>query len=103
MDRPSFRCVSPGAALALGLLSSGAVSAQLTTGSFEGDAPTGDSVVVRNPATNHILATVVASNGRFHFRRLPTGVYEVVIHHTDGSMDAPILARARLGETVQVN
>ena len=103
MNRPSFRHVSTGAALAFGLLSSGAVSAQLTTGSFQGDAPTGASVVLRNPATNHTLATVVASNGRFHFRRLPTGLYEVVIHHTDGRVETPILARARLGETVQVN
>ena len=69
MNRPSFRHVSTGAALAFGLLSSGAASAQLTTGSFQGDAPTGASVVLRNPATNHTLATVVASNGRFHFRR----------------------------------
>ena len=103
MNRLSFSCFSTGAALAFGLLSSGSASAQLTTGSFAGDAPSGASVVLRNPATNHTLATVVARNGRFHFRRLPTGIYEVVILHADGRRDAPILARARLGETVQVN
>ena len=103
MNRLSFRCISTGAALALGLLSSSPADAQLTTGSLQGDAPSGASVVLRNPATNHTLATVVARNGRFHFRRLPTGVYELVIQHTDGSTEAPILARARLGETVQVN
>jgi hypothetical protein len=103
MNRLSFLHACTGTALAFGLLSTGPVSAQLTTGAFEGDAPTGATVILRNPATNHTLATVVATNGRFRFRRLPTGTYEVVIQHPDGRKDAPILVRARLGETVQVN
>jgi hypothetical protein len=90
------------AALALGL-SPLAVHAQATQGGLEGSAPPGDSVSILNPETGHRLVTGVADNGRFHFRRLPIGIYEVVIHHADGSMDDPILARARVGEIVQVN
>jgi len=99
----SYRNAASGAVLALGLLSSGTVSAQLTTSSLEGSASAGDSVTVRNVVTNHTLEAVVASNGRFHFRRLPLGIYEVVIRRADGGMEPMILARARLGETVRVN
>ncbi len=103
MNSQFIRNVSSGAALVFGLLSTAAASAHLTTGTLEGSAPAGDSVTVRNIATEHTLDSAVASNGRFHFRRLPVGIYEVVIHHADGSMEPPILARARLGETVRVN
>jgi hypothetical protein len=91
-----------GAVLGFGLLASGAVFAQASTGAIEGDAVAGDSVTIRNIRTEHSLAYAVAGK-RFHFGRLPVGIYEVVIHHADGRTDAPILARARLGETVQVN
>jgi hypothetical protein len=98
----SFR-KSTAAALALGLCSTGVAYAHLPSSALEGSAPPGDSVSLRNIDTDHHLQSLVAKNGRFHFRRLPIGIYEVVIHHQDGSSDAPILARARLGETVQVN
>jgi hypothetical protein len=103
MKRLSSCNLSIGAALALGLLASGAASAQSTTGNLEGSAAVGDSVTVRNVATEHSLENAATRSGRFHFRRLPIGIYEVVIHHADGSVDPPIHARARLGETVQVN
>jgi hypothetical protein len=91
------------AALALSLLASGSAGAQLTTGALQGNAATGDSVTIRNVVTEHKLDYLVGDTGRFHFVRLPVGVYEVVIHHPDGSTDEPIIARARLGETVEVN
>jgi hypothetical protein len=103
MNFKAIRKLPTGAALALGLLWAGAASAQLSTGSLEGTGRPGDSVTVRNLATEHTLQSGVARNGRFHFRRLPIGIYEVVIHRADGSADSPILARARLGEIVQVN
>jgi len=87
----------------LGLLASPHAFAQASTGALEGNAGASDSVSIRNIRTDHVLQTSVATNGRFHFRKLPVGIYEVVIRHPDGSADAPILARARLGETVQVN
>jgi hypothetical protein len=91
------------AALAVSLMVSGAALAQLTTGALQGTAAIGDSVTIRNLVTEHKLDYLVGDTGRFHFVRLPVGVYEVVIHHPDGSMDEPIIARARLGETVEVN
>ena len=71
---------------ALVLLAPALAFAQATQGGLEGSASPGDSVTIRNILTEHHLATGVAENGRFHFRRLPIGVYEVVIHHRDGSM-----------------
>src|SRR5687767_4398748 len=103
MNSQSFRNRSIGAVLVVGVLASGAVNAQTTTGNLEGSAPPGDTVTLRNVATEHQLETLVASNGRFQFRRLPIGIYEVVIRHADGSSEPAIIARARLGETVQVN
>ena len=103
MNRQSFRKFPIGAALALGLLTAGAASAHLPSGTLAGKGVAGDSVTVRNVDTEHTLDAVVAKNGRFRFPRLPIGVYEVVIHHQDGTVDSPILARARLGETVRVN
>jgi hypothetical protein len=91
------------AAFALALLLPASAYAQLTTGSLQGTAASGDSVTVRNIKTEHTLDYAVGHNGRFQFVRLPVGIYEVVIHHPDGSTETPILARARLGETVQVN
>jgi hypothetical protein len=103
MNSLSCRKACASAALALSLSAPGLASAQLTTGALEGTATTGDSVTIRNLVTEHRLDYAVGDTGRFHFVRLPVGVYEVVIHHPDGSMDEPIIARARLGETVQVN
>lgn len=91
------------AALLIGMAASGAAFAHLTTGNLSGHAPPGDSVTIRNIATDHTLESIAAQNGRFHFRRLPLGIYEVTIRHADGSVEPVILARARLGETVQVN
>lgn len=103
MNSQSFRSPAARAALVVGLLSTAAASAHLTTGNLEGKAAAGDSVTVRNIRTEHTLDLVVADTGRFRFQRLPIGIYEVVIHHSDGSTEEPILARARLGETVRVN
>ena len=103
MNSQSFCKFPCSAVLALGLLSAGAASAHLTTGNLEGSADIGDSVSVRNIATDHRLEHMVPKDGRFRFERLPCGIYEVVIHHPDGSAEPAILARARLGETVQVN
>ena len=91
------------AGLVLAVLLPATASAQLTTGSLQGSAAAGDSVTIRNVQTEHTLDFAVGENGRFQFVRLPVGIYEVVIRHPDGSIDAPILARARLGETVEVN
>jgi hypothetical protein len=99
MNSLSFR---GGVVLAFALLASPAAHAQLTTGAFQGSARAGDSVTVRNVRTEHHLSYAVGDSGRFHFVRLPVGIYEIVIHHPDGSSDEPIFARARLGETVQV-
>jgi len=93
---------STAAALALGLLSAPAF-AHLPSSALEGSAAPGDTVSIRNVDTDHHLQSLVANTGRFHFHRLPIGIYEVVIHHPDGSAEEPIFARARLGETVQVN
>ena len=103
MNSRLFRNSARSAALVLGLASTQAAFAHLTTSTLEGSAAPGDKVTLRNIRTEHLREFAVPADGRFHFRRLPTGIYEVVIHHPDGSAEAPILARARLGETVQVN
>ena len=103
MNGKILRKSTLGAALVLGALSTGAAFAHLTTSTLEGSAAPGEKVTIRNINTEHTLEFTVRENGRFHFGRLPLGIYEVVIHHADGSTDAPILARARLGEVVQVN
>ena len=98
-----FQARARAAGLVLALLLPAAASAQLTTGALQGSASAGDSVTIRNVHTEHTLDFAVGDSGRFQFVRLPVGIYEVVIRHPDGSIDAPILARARLGETVEVN
>ena len=103
MNTSSFRTFPGALALTVGLLLAGTASAYLPSSTLAGRAAAGDSVSVRNIATEHHLEHVVRENGRFLFPKLPIGIYEVVIRHPDGSSDAPILARARLGETTRVN
>ena len=89
-------------ALALGLLAANATSAQVSTSSLAGKAADTDTVTIRG-VDNGFERDIKVEDGRFQIRRIPIGVYEVVITHADGSVEAPILVRARVGSTTRVN
>ena len=94
---------SSAAVLALGLSLAGTAAAQVSTSVLAGKAPAGDTVIARNVETGVEHEVQADEKGRFQLRRIPVGVYEVIIRHADGTADKPILARARLGSTVKVN
>lgn len=103
MKMNSISKVSRAAALVLGLSLAGIATAQVSTSVLSGRAPAGDTIVARNVDTGIEHEVKADDKGRFQIRRIPVGVYEVVIRHADGSAEAPILARARLGSTTKVN
>lgn len=103
MKTNSISKIASGLVFALGLSLAGAATAQVSTSVLAGRAAAGETVVARNVETGVEHEVKTDKKGRFQLRRVPVGVYEVVIHHADGSTEPPILARARLGETVLVN
>ena len=84
-----------------GLLASQAVYSQVSTGSLSGKLAPTDTVTLRNLGTNVKREVKVKSDGTFWARRMPTGEYEVTIHHQDGT-ETKVHATVTLGVTTPV-
>jgi carboxypeptidase family protein/TonB-dependent receptor-like protein len=74
---------------ALGLCFSTAAFAQSnTSGAIFGQADSGSTVQVTNPATGFSRSVVVGSDGTYRFSSLATGTYTVTLQGSDGSAAA---------------
>ncbi|MBP3983072.1 TonB-dependent receptor [Pseudoxanthomonas helianthi] len=72
--------------VALGMCVAGGVQAQSnTTGSVFGQASSGETVVVENPATGFRREVVVGADGAYRISALQPGRYNVTLRRADGS------------------
>ena len=62
------------------------VSAQSSVAHINGNAAAGNTVRVENIESNYSREIKVGKNGRFQFRSLPTGTYDVVISEPGGDI-----------------
>jgi hypothetical protein len=60
--------------------------AQSSVATINGKAESGNTVSVENIETGHKREMTVPKNGRFKFRALPTGTYDVLITEPDGDV-----------------
>ncbi|MCG8274884.1 TonB-dependent receptor [Stenotrophomonas sp. NLF4-10] len=78
--RNSALCLAIGACFA-----SAAYAQSNTSGSINGQAHSGDVIVVENPATGFSREVAVAGNGAFRVGALPPGAYRVTRRAADGT------------------
>ena len=90
------------ALLVAALLGAGQVAAQSSVAHINGKADTGNTVSVENLETGYTRDVVVGKNGRFNFRSLPTGSYDVVIREPDGDIVKSQVVALRVGATASV-
>ena len=89
-------------ALLAALLGAGGTAAQSSVAHINGNAETGNIVSVENLETGYTRALTVGKNGRFQFRSLPTGTYDVVIREPDGDIVKSQMVALRVGSTASV-
>ena len=84
-------------AVALSLGTSIPVLADASSGSIYGQAEMGKTVTIKNLATGFVRDVTVTDSGRFNFRQLPVGKYEV----SDGSKVFTVTVSIGTGSSVQ--
>lgn len=84
------------------LFGAGQASAQSSVAHINGKADTGNTVSVENLETGYSRDVVVGKNGRFNFRSLPTGSYDVVIRDPSGEIVKSQIVALRVGTTASV-
>ena len=78
------------------------VHAQSSSGNIVGDAKTGQTVIVTSPDNGFKREMKIEKDGKFQIRRVPTGDYQVVRLHADGSIDPVQQLVVRPGGTARV-
>lgn len=73
--------------------------AQSTTGSITGEAKAGDTIYVKNTDTGFNREMKIRKDGKYQVRNLPTGTYQVIPMHSDGSFEPSQQLDVRLGAT----
>lgn len=84
------------------LTAAGEISAQSSVAHINGSAEFGNTVRIENIETNYSREVTVGKNGRFQFRSLPTGTYDVVIREPGGEIVKSQLVALRVGTTASV-
>lgn len=64
-----------------------AATAQSSSGNITGDATTGDTVMVTGVDTGFKRELKIDKDGKYQIRRVPTGMYQIVVVHKDGTID----------------
>lgn len=89
--------------VALGLCFVGGVQAQTNTaGAVTGQAASGDTITVANPATGFSRTITVGGDGTYRFSQLPVGQYTVTRNAADGTT-ASREARVNVGTAANVD
>lgn len=78
------------------------VSAQSSVAHINGSAEAGNTVRIENIETSYSREIKVGKNGRFQFRSLPTGTYDVVISEPGGDIVKSQMVALRVGSTATV-
>ena len=89
------------AATAFAALLPVAASAQSSSGNITGVAATGDTVLVSGSDTGFRRELKIEKDGKYQIRRVPTGNYQVVRTHKDGSIDPDQVVVVRPGGTAR--
>ena len=63
---------------------------------------TGDTVVVTGVDTGFKRELKIEKDGKYQIRRVPTGAYQVVVMHKDGSIDPAQSLMVRPGGSARV-
>lgn len=79
-----------------------AAFAQSSVGHITGDAKKGDVVAIYSPDVGVKRETTMEEDGRYMFRRLPLGSYEVTVKHPDGTEEQTKFVTLRVGQTAKV-
>lgn len=77
-------------------------NAQQATGNIQGTAVAGDTVSIYAPDIGVKREISVKEDGKFQFRRVPTGVYLVNIKHADGNAEKAKQVTVQVGTTARV-
>ncbi|GHC07048.1 carboxypeptidase-like regulatory domain-containing protein [Thermomonas carbonis] len=79
-----------------------AVAAQSSSGNITGEAVTGDTVVVSGIDTGFKRELKIDKDGKFQIRRVPTGNYQIVVMHKDGTIDPAQSVMVRPGGSARL-
>lgn len=88
--------------LALAISFPAAVNAQSSSGNITGEAAIGDTVTITGVDTGFRRELKIEKDGKYQLRRVPTGDYQVVRVHKDGTMDPVQSVVVRPGGTARV-
>lgn len=79
-----------------------AATAQSSSGNITGDAITGDTVMITGVDTGFKRELKIDKDGKYQIRRVPTGNYQVIRLHKDGTIDPAQSVVVRPGGTARV-
>ena len=79
-----------------------AANAQSSSGNITGDGTTGDTVMITGVDTGFKRELKIDKDGKYQIRRVPTGNYQVVRVHQDGTIDPAQSIVVRPGGTARV-
>ena len=90
------------AAIALLAALSSPVAAQSSSGNITGEAKVGDTVTITGVDNGFRRELKIDKDGKYQVRRVPTGDYQVVRVHKDGTIDPVQSIVVRPGGTARV-
>ena len=79
-----------------------AATAQSSSGNITGDATTGDTVMISGVDTGFKRELKIDKDGKYQIRRVPTGNYQVIRVHQDGTIAPAQSIVVRPGGTARV-
>ena len=79
-----------------------AANAQSSSGNITGDGTTGDTVMITGVDTGFKRELKIDKDGKYQIRRVPTGTYQVIVMHKDGTIDPAQSVMVRPGGSARV-
>ena len=79
-----------------------AVHAQSSGGNITGEASSGDTVTVTGTDTGFKRELKIEKDGKYQIRRVPTGTYQIIVMHKDGTIDPAQSVMVRPGGSARV-
>lgn len=76
--------------------------AQSSVGHITGKAVAGDTIIVAGTSGGFHREITVKKDGKYHFRSVSPGQYEVTVKHADGTTDPTKAVVVRVGSTARV-
>jgi hypothetical protein len=87
---------------AASLVATFGANAQQATGNLQGMAVAGDTIEIHAQDIGVRREITVDKDGKYMFRRIPTGTYLVTVKHADGEEAKPQYVRVQVGTTARV-